>query len=137
MYVAMKAGEKETATALRSAMAKLKDKKIEKRDDLTEEEEIKVLQSLVKQRKESIEMYSKGGREELAAQEAFEIAIYDNYLPSMMSEEEVKAMVARIIKEVDATSMADMRKIMPVLMKEGAGRIDGKLAQKFVRELLG
>ena len=137
MYAAMKAGEKEKATALRSAMAKLKDKKIDKRDDLTEEEEIKVLQSLVKQRKESIEMYSKGGREELAAQEAFEIAIYDNYLPSMMSEEEVKSMVARIIKEVGATSMADMRKIMPVLMKEGAGRIDGKLAQRFVRELLG
>lgn len=137
MYAAMKAGEKEKATALRSAMAKLKDKKIEKRDDLTKEEEIKVLQSLVKQRKESIEMYTKGGREELAAQEAFEIAIYDNYLPSMMPEEEVKAMVVRIIKEVGATSMADMRKIMPALMKEGAGRIDGKLAQRIVKELLG
>ncbi|NQV38368.1 MAG: GatB/YqeY domain-containing protein [Candidatus Marinimicrobia bacterium] len=137
MYAAMKAGEKENVTTLRSAIAKLKDKKIDKRDDLTKEEEIKILQSLVKQRKESIELYIKGGREELAEKEALEITVYEKYLPSMISQDEVRIMVARIIKEVGATSMADMRKIMPLLMKEGAGRVDGKLAQQLVSELLG
>ncbi len=137
MYAAMKAGEKENVTTLRSAIAKLKDKKIEKRDDLTKEEEIKILQSLVKQRKESIELYIKGGREELAEKEALEITVYEKYLPSMISQDEIRIMVACIIKEVGATSMADMRKIMPLIMKEGAGRVDGKLVQQLVSELLG
>ncbi len=137
MYAAMKAGEKEKSTALRSAIAKLKDKKIEKRDELSREEEIKILQSLVKQRKESIDLYQKGGRNELAEKEAYEISVYEAYLPSMLSPEEVKALVQRIINDTGATSMADMRLVMPVLMKEGAGRIDGKLAQQFVKELLG
>ncbi len=137
MYNAMKKGNKLQSTALRTALAKLKDKRIEKREDLTREEEIKVLQSLVKQRKESIALYLQGNRQELAENEEKEILVYEYYLPKMLSPEEIKVLVEKIIKDVGATSMSDMGKIMPVLMKEGAGRVDGKLAQHFVKEILG
>ncbi len=137
MYAAMKAGEKEKATALRTTLAKLKDKRIEKRDDLSEAEEIKVLQTLVKQRKESVELYEKGGRPELAAAEKAEIDILNGYLPQMMSEEEIRAIVQSVAEEVGATSMADMGEVMPEVMKRGKGLIDGKTAQQFVRKILG
>jgi len=137
MYNAMKSGDKQKANALRTALAKLKDKKIEKREDLTKEEEIKVLQTLVKQRKESIELYEKGGRNELAEVEQKELEILNNYLPKMMADDEIKNIVKSVIDEVGATSMADMGKIMPEVMIRGKGLIDGKSAQKFVQELIG
>ena len=137
MYNAMKSGDKQKANALRTALAKLKDKKIEKCEDLTKEEEIKVLQTLVKQRKESIELYEKGGRNELAEVEQKELEILNNYLPKMMDDSDIKNIVKSVIDEVGATSMADMGKIMPEVMKRGKGLIDGKSAQKFVQELIG
>ena len=137
MYNAMKSGDKQKANALRTALAKLKDKKIEKREDLTKEEEIKVLQTLVKQRKESIELYDKGGRNELAEAEQKELEILNNYLPKMIDDSDIKNIVKSVIDEVGATSMADMGKIMPEVMKRGKGLIDGKSAQKFVQELIG
>ena len=137
MYNAMKSGDKQKANALRTALAKLKDKKIEKREDLTKEEEIKVLQSLVKQRKESIELYEKGGRNELAEVEQKELEILNNYLPKMMDDSKIKNIVKSVIDEVGATSIADMGKIMPEVMNRGKGLIDGKSAQKFVQELIG
>ena len=137
MYAAMKAGEKESTNTLRITLAKLKDKQIEKRDVLTEEEVIKIIQTLVKQRKESIELYIQGGRNELADIEKNEIALLINYLPQMISEDEIKNIVETVIKEVGATSMSDMGKIMPEVMKRGKGLIDGKIAQKFVQESLG
>ena len=137
MYAAMKGGDKSKANTLRTTLAKLKDKKIEKRDDLTEQEEIKVIQTLVKQRKESIELYEKGGRSELATAEKGEMEILNGYLPQMMSADDIKAIVQSVADEVGATSMADMGKVMPEVMKRGKGLIDGKSAQQFVREILG
>ncbi len=137
MYNAMKSGNKEDANTLRTTLAKLKDKVIEKRQDLSKEEEIKILQTLVKQRKESIELYEKGGRNELAEAEQKELEIINNYLPKMMDESDIKSIVKTVIDEVGATSMADMGKIMPEVMKRGKGLIDGKSAQKFVQELIG
>ena len=137
MYNAMKSGDKQKANALRTALAKLKDKKIEKREDLTKEEEIKVLQTLVKQRRESIELYKKGGRNDLAEAEQEELEILTNYLPKMMDDSDIKNIVKSVIDEVGATSMADMGKIMPEVMNRGKGLIDGKSAQKFVQELIG
>ena len=137
MYTAMKAGEKENSNTLRTTLAKLKDKQIEKRNDLTEEEEIKIIQTLVKQRKESIELYIKGGRNELADIEKNEINLLTSYLPQMMPENDIKNIVEAVINEVGATSLSDMGKIMPEVMKRGKGLIDGKTAQKFVQELLG
>ena len=137
MYTAMKAGEKESTNTLRITLAKLKDKQIEKRDDLTEEEVIKIIQTLVKQRKESIELYVQGGRNELADIEKNEIALLKKYLPQMISENDIKNIVETVINEVGATSMSDMGKIMPQVMKRGKGLIDGRIAQKFVQESLG
>ena len=137
MYTAMKAGEKETSNTLRTTLSKLKDKQIDKRDKISEEEIIKIIQTLVKQRKESIDLFIKGGRDELAEIEKNEISILTNYLPKMISEEDIKNIVKDVIKEVSATSLSDMGKIMPEVMKRGKGRIDGKIAQKFVQELLG
>ncbi len=137
MYAAMKSREKEKANALRGALAKLKDRRIEKRDDLSEAEEIKTIQSLVKQRQESVKMYAQGGRDDLVKQEQFEIEILQAYLPQQLSESEVREIVQRIIAETGAESLADMGKVMPAVMQAGQGRIDGKLAQQVVRELLG
>ena len=137
MYTAMKAGEKESTNTLRITLAKLKDKQIEKRDDLTEEEVIKIIQTLVKQRKESIELYVQGGRNELADIEKNEIYLLKKYLPQMISENDIKNIVETVINEVGATSMSDMGKIMPEVMKRGKGLIDGRIAQKFVQESLG
>jgi len=137
MYEAMKSGEKEKANTLRSVISKLKDKQIEKRDTLTKEEEIKVLQTLVKQRKESIDLYQKGGRNELAEIESKEMDIINSYLPTMMDEDDVKKIVQSVIKDTGASSMADMGKVMPEVMKIGKGLIDGKTAQRFVSEQLG
>ena len=136
MYQAMKSGEKETANTLRNVLAKLKDKQIEKRTDLTQEEEIKTLQTLVKQRKESIDLYQKGGRDELVGQETKEMDIINSYLPKMMDDEKIKEIIESVIKDTGASSMADMGKVMPEVMKLGKGLIDGKTAQRFVNEQL-
>ncbi len=137
MYAAMKAGEKEKSNTLRTALAKLKDKRIEKRDDLSEAETIKVLQTLVKQGKESVELFEKGGRPELAASENGEIDILNSYLPQMISEDNIRNIVQTVVDEVGAVSMADLGKVMPKVMERGEGLIDGKTAQQFVREILG
>ena len=137
MYEAMKLGDKTRSTTLRTALAKLKNKKIDKQDDLSIDDEIKVLQMLVKQRKESIELYQKGDRPELAELETKEMEILNNYLPKMMDENEIKNIVKTVIDDIGATSMADMGKIMPEVMKRGNGLIDGKSAQKFVNEIIG
>lgn len=136
MYAAMKAGDKKKTATLRAVFSRLKDKKIEKRDDLTETEEIKVLQSLVKQHKESIDTYAKGGRDDLVQSEKAELEIVESYLPQMMDENEIRALVKEVISEVGAESLADIGKVMPVIMQRGQGKIDGKTANQMVRELL-
>jgi len=136
MYAAMKSGDKEKANTLRNVLSKLKDKQIEKREALTSEEEIKILQTLVKQRKESIELYEKGGRNELVVIEKQEMEIINSYLPKMMSDNSIKNIVKSVIESSGANSMADMGKVMPEVMKQGKGLIDGKTAQKFVSEML-
>ena len=136
MYTAMKAGEKEKASTLRTVLAKLKDKQIDAREPLSEKDEIKVLQTLVKQRKESIDLYQKGGRSELAEAESFELEIINTYLPEMMNEDDVRKLIEEIIEQTSAQSMADLGKVMPQIMKQGKGLIDGKTAQRIVSELL-
>ena len=136
MYTAMKSGEKEKANTLRNVISKLKDKQIEKREALSDEEEVKILQTLVKQRKESIDLYEKGGRSELVAIEKQEMDIINSYLPKMMSEDTIKDIVKSVIDSTGASTMSDMGKVMPEVMRQGKGLIDGKTAQKFVSEML-
>jgi hypothetical protein len=137
MYAAMKNGEKDKTVTLRSALSKLKDKKIDKQDDLSEQEELQVIKTMVKQRYESIEMYEKGGRDDLVAKEKTELEILETFLPQMMGAEELGALINDVIAETGATSMSDIGKIMPEVMKRSAGRADGKLAQSLVRDKLG
>ena len=136
MYKAMKEKEKERINALRNIIGKLKYRYIDKGDKLTEQEEIKVIQSLAKQRRESIEMYKQGGRNDLVETETKELSIIEEYLPQAMSEEEVRRLVRETVKETGAESMSDLGKVMPLVMKKGAGKVDGKLAQEVLRELL-
>jgi len=136
MYAAMKSGEKEKANTLRNVLSKLKDKQIEKRENLSIEEEIKILQALVRQRKESIDLYEKGGRSELVAIEEQEMNIINSYLPKMMSDDNIKDIVRNVIETSGANSISDMGKVMPEVMEQGKGLIDGKTAQKFVSEML-
>jgi uncharacterized protein YqeY len=136
MYSAMKARDTIKSKTLRVVIAKLKDKKIAKRDDLSESEELKVLQSLAKQRKESIKMFKDGGRDDLVEQESKELEIIAEYLPKMMTDEEIKNIVKNSIEEAGAKSLADIGKVMPIIMKKGDSMIDGKKAQLFLRELL-
>ena len=136
MYAAMKNGEKDKTVTLRSALSKLKDKRIDKQDDLSEQEELQVIKTMVKQRYESIEMYEKGGRDDLVAKEKTELEILETFLPQMMGAEELGALINDVIAETGATSMSDIGKIMPEVMKRSAGRADGKLAQSLVRDVL-
>ena len=136
MYKAMKEKEKERINALRNIIGKLKYKYIDKGDKLTEQEEIKVIQSLAKQRRESIELYKQGGRNDLVETETKELSIIEKYLPKAMSEEEVRRLVRKTVKETGAESMSDLGKVMPLVMKKGAGKVDGKIAQEILRELL-
>ena len=136
MYKAMKEKEKERINALRNIIGKLKYRYIDKGDKLTEQEEIKVIQSLAKQRRESIELYKQGGRNDLVETETKELSIIEEYLPQAMCEEEVRRLVRKTVKETGAESMSDLGKVMPLVMKKGAGKVDGKIAQKILRELL-
>jgi len=136
MYKAMKEKEKERINVLRNIIGKLKYKYIDKGDKLTEQEEIKVIQSLAKQRRESIELYKQGGRNDLVETETKELSIIEEYLPQAMCEEEVRRLVRKTVKETGAESMSDLGKVMPLVMKKGAGKVDGKIAQDILRELL-
>ena len=136
MYHAMKDRDTVRSKTLRVVLAKLKDKIIEKRDDLSEAEELKIIQTLAKQRKESIAMFRNGGREDLVEQESKELQIIGQYLPKMMTDEEIKNIVKNSIEETGAKSLTDVGKVMPTIMKKGAGKIDGKKAQLLLRELL-
>ena len=137
MYDAMKSGEKDKAGTLRTLLAKLKDKEINTRKQLSEQDALAVIKTLVKQRKESVVMYEKANRLELADREKNELMILESYLPSMMSEDEIRGIVVNIIEETGATGIGDFGKVMPVVMQRGAGAIDGKTANVILRELLG
>ena len=104
---------------------------------LKEEDEIKMLQKLVKQRKDSLEIFEKQNREDLAVKEREEIAVIEKFLPKQMSAEELKEIISGIVKESGATSAADMGKVMGLANKQLAGKADGKTIASVVKELLG
>ena len=136
MYAAMKSGEKDKAGTLRTLLAKLKDKQINTRKDLTDKECISVIKTLVKQRQESIEMYEKAGREGLAIKEKLEFDILNAYLPEMMDVGETRKLVQAVITETNAKGLSDLGKVMPIVMQKGGSKINGKVANQILRELL-
>ncbi len=105
--------------------------------EINEEKEIKLLQKLVKQRKDSLDIYEKQNREDLAVKEREEIAVIEKYLPAQMSEDELKGIIQQIIAQTGAASMKDMGKVMGMASKQLAGKADGKTISTIVKSLLG
>ena len=131
---AMKAKDAERTSTLRMVKANLMNREIEKGGELSDEEVTKALQSLVKQRRDSIEQYEKAGRNELAAKEAAEISHIEAYLPQAATAEEIDAAVAAAIAETGASSMKDMGTVMKAAMAKLAGKsADGKMVSEAVK----
>jgi uncharacterized protein len=137
---AMKSKDKVRLETVRSIKKFILEKEVSVRpsgqDGLTEEQEMEILIQIAKQRRDSIEQYSKAGREELAAQEAAELAIVEEYLPQQMSDEEVSAVIDEVIASVGATSAKDMGKVMGAAMQQLKGKADGKKIQDAVKAKL-
>ena len=136
MHQALKEGDSDRVRTLRLLLSKLKEKTIETGGKLSESDSLKVLQTAAKQRREAIELYLKGGREDLVNQEKTELRIIEQYLPSQMNEDEMRKIIATVIEEIGAATIADMGKVMGQVMQQIAGRGDGKIAQQLVREYL-
>lgn len=137
LTAAMKAKDADTLSTLRMTKANLMNRQIEKGGELTDEDVIKALQSLVKQRRDSIEQYEKAGRTELAAKEAGEISVIEKYLPQAASAEEIKEAVYAAVSETGASSMKDMGQVMKAAMAKLAGKMaDGKAVNEAVKAKL-
>lgn len=140
LKAAMKAHDERRVSTLRLVNSALKNADIEARGQgkgpLTDEELLGLLQKLIKQRQESVELYEKGGRPELAQNEREEITIISAYLPRQMSEAEAQAAIAAVIKDVGAASMKDMGKVMTALKERHAGELDFSKASGLVKGLL-
>ncbi len=136
MYRSMKSGEKNKAIALRTLLAKLKYKKIEKGVDLSEKEELDLMKSIAKQRKESIVIFEKANREDLVEKEKAELKIIESYLPEMLSVDDTKKIVKSVIRETGAKEIKDLRMVMPQIIKKTNEEIDGKIANQIAKELL-
>jgi uncharacterized protein len=135
---AMKAKEAERLSTLRMVKSALKNREIEKMASLTDDEAIKVLQSLVKQRRDSVEQYTQGGRLELAEKEAAEIKVIETYLPAALDEAAIAAAVETTIAELGATSAKEMGQVMKAVMVKLAGQtVDGKVVSQLVKARLG
>jgi uncharacterized protein YqeY len=137
---AMKAGEKARLSTLRLMSSAIKNADIEARaggKEVSDEALMAVLQKLVKQRQESADLYDKGGRPELAAQERAEIAVIQSFLPKQMSEEETRTAIAAAIKEAGAASIKDMGKVMGALKARHTGTMDFAKAGALVKSMLG
>ena len=133
---AMKNKNKPTIIGIRNIIGKIKAKKIDKGEDLTNEEYLQVLNSAAKQLKESILQYEKGGRNDLADVEKFELSIIEKFLPKQLSEKQIKLIVKKNIQEIDAKSMQDMGRIMGIVMKETLGSADGNIVKQIVQQEL-
>lgn len=137
---AMKAKDKVRLETVRSIKKLLLEKEVSLRpqgqENLTETQELELLAQLAKQRRDSIEQYHQAGRDDLAAQEAQELAIIAEYLPAQLSDQEVSVVLDEIIAQTGATSIKDMGKVMGVAMKQLKGRADGQKIQTLVKEKL-
>ena len=133
---AYKAHDELKSSVLRLLKSAIKNKSIEKKDDLTEEEIIKVLRKEVKQRLDSAKEYTEAGRPETAEKELAESKIIELYLPTEMTEATIREIAAKTLQELDITEMKDMGRAMGAVIKNTNGQADGGLVSKIVKELL-
>ena len=135
---AMLAKDRESLNALRAVKSALLLLKTEKNaGDITEEVELKTLQKLVKQRKESAEMYKSQNREDLYQEEIAQVSIISKYLPEQMSEEEITDIIKGLIEQENITDIKSMGKLMGMASKQLAGKADNKIISEIVKKLLG
>ena len=135
----MRSREEPRLSALRMVKSALKNKEIDKRAPLDERESLAVLSTLIKQRKDSVEQFTKGNRPELAAKEAAEIVIIESYMPKAVSEDEVTVVVRAAIGEMGTATMKDMGAVMKNVMAKFAAagaRVDGKMVSETVKREL-
>ena len=137
MKAAMKAGEKETLGVIRRAIAAMKNARIDKKADLDEQDEIRVVRSIAKQHKESIEQFRAAGREDLATKEEAELEILSVYLPPEMDEGQLDAIIDEVMAETGASSMKDMGTVIKAVMARTAGQAEGGVVSAKVKERLG
>lgn len=136
MKQALKSGEKDRLTTLRTTLSQVKDERIRLMRDLTDEDVITVLMRAVKSRKDSIEMYHKGNRQDLVDKETYELEVIQAYLPEQMSEDDIKKEIIAIIEATGASDARDIGKVMGQAMGRLKGKADGKLVQQLARTLL-
>ena len=136
MKSAMKAGEKDRLKVVRLILAAIKQVEIDKRIELDDAAVLAVLDKMVKQRRDSVEQFEKGNREDLAAIERAEIEVLDTYLPEQLSADELAAMVDEVIAATGAESMRDMGKVMGQIKAKAAGRADMGAVSATVKERL-
>ena len=139
MVAAMKSKEEEKLSTLRMMKSAVKNKEIDKRAPLDDKEVLAVLSTMIKQREDSVEQFTKGNRPELAAKEAREIVLIETYMPKAASEEQIVATVKATVAEMGSPTMKDMGTVMKAAMaKFGDVRVDGKVVSETVkRELAG
>ncbi len=137
---AMKERDTDTTRVLRSLKSRLLEREISERKggeaELTDDQVIEVLMKAAKQRRESIEQFEKGGRDDLADREKKELEVIESYLPEMLSEEEVREIAREKIEELGAENMSDMGRVMGVLMEELKGQAEGALVSRVVKKEL-
>jgi uncharacterized protein YqeY len=136
MKLAMKSGKKLELDTIRMLRAQIKSASIEKKDDLDEVELAQVLQKEAKKRKEAIEMYQKGNREDLVEKEKAELSLISKYLPEQLSERDLDGIIKTAIESLQVTSEKDMGRLMGAIMPKVKGKADGKLVQQKVKEYL-
>jgi hypothetical protein len=136
LKVAIKSSDNLKTSVVRMAKAAIKNKQIEKRRELSDEEIISVISMLLKQRRESIELFSKGGREDLVEKEKQELSILQSYLPSQLTPDELDRLIIDAIKEASAEGVQDIGKVMRLLMPKVKDTADGKVVNQRVMELL-
>ncbi len=136
MIAAAKSQDKTRLSAVRLIKAALHNKEINLMRPLKEDEVLQVLSSMIKQRKDSIEQFAKGGRQDLVEKEEAELKVIQEFMPAQMSEEEVDAIVKKTIEEAGAVSVKDMGKVMKILMPKLTGVADGKIVGEKVKTFL-
>lgn len=137
MKQALKKKEALVVSTLRLLLAEIHNQEIEKQKELTDEEIVGVVQKEVKRRKEAIEAYRKGKREDLLTKEKKEMALLNNYLPQPLSAEELETTIQSVIKELGATGPADFGKVMGPVMAKVKGKTDGQAVSEAVKKVLG
>jgi uncharacterized protein YqeY len=135
--IALKSGDAVTLSTLRLLLSALHNEEIKLRKELTAEEIHKTITTLCKQRGEAIELFRKGGREELAQKEEAELLVLKRYMPQPLSEAEVATLIRASIDEAGAKSIGDLGKVMKLLMPKVSGRSDGKRVSELAKALLG